>query len=60
MKDLEVKEADSQHVKTVKTTDLQKFINKFQPSKFKQLKNGIEIRSVQNIEEASFKASSLI
>ena len=41
-------------------TDLERFIAKYDPSKFKQLKNGIEVRSVKNVEEASNKATELI
>lgn len=41
-------------------TDLQLFIKKYQPSKFKELKNGIEVRSVKDIEDASKRATQLI
>lgn len=41
-------------------TDLQKFTRLFDPSKFKQLKNGIEIRSVGNLHRATFNAAELI
>ena len=41
-------------------TDLQKFISKMQPSKFKELKNGIEVRSVQDVKEGVNKARELI
>ena len=41
-------------------TDLQIFIEKYQPSKFKELKNGIEVRSVKDVEEASKRATGLI
>jgi hypothetical protein len=41
-------------------TDLQIFIEKFQPSKYKQLKNSVEVRSVHDIESASNKATELI
>ena len=41
-------------------TDLQKFISKSQPSKFKELKNGIEVRSVQDVKEGVNKARELI
>lgn len=40
--------------------DLNKFIDKFQPSKFKKLKDGIEIRSVYDIPDAISKAKCLI
>lgn len=60
MKDLEVKSAESQPVKLAETSDLQIFIDKYQPSKYKMLKNGIEVRSVSNVEESSLKATELI
>lgn len=41
-------------------TDLQKFIRIFEPSKFKQLQNGIEIRGVGDMHRATDKASALI
>ena len=41
-------------------TDLQIFIEKFQPSKFKELKNSVEVRSVNDVERASNKATELI
>lgn len=41
-------------------TDLQIFIEKFQPSKYKELKNSIEVRSVVDVERASNKAAELI
>lgn len=40
--------------------DLKIFIEKYQPSKFKELKNGVEIRSVKDVEGASNKARELI
>lgn len=40
--------------------DIQKFISKYKPSKYKVLKNGIEVRSVTNVEEAANKACELI
>jgi hypothetical protein len=43
-----------------KKTDIQIFVDKYQPAKFKALKNGIEVRSVQNVDEARIKAASLI
>lgn len=41
-------------------TDLEIFIEKYQPSKFKKLKNSIEVRSVVDVESASNKAAELI
>lgn len=41
-------------------TDLQIFIEKFQPSKYKELKNSVEVRSVNDVEKASNKATELI
>jgi hypothetical protein len=41
-------------------TDLEIFIEKFQPSKFKELKKSIEVRSVHDVESASNKARKLI
>ncbi|KEQ31223.1 hypothetical protein N180_02955 [Pedobacter antarcticus 4BY] len=41
-------------------SDLQMFISKYKPSKYKVLKNGIEVRSVPNVEEAENKARELI
>jgi hypothetical protein len=46
--------------KTSDKTDLKIFIEKFQPSKFKELKNSIEVRSVEDVESASNKARELI
>lgn len=46
--------------KTSDKTDLQIFIEKFEPSKFKELKNSIEVRSVSDVESASNKARDLI
>lgn len=43
-----------------KLTDLERFINKFSPSKYKQLKNGIEVRSVGHLPDSMSKARSLI
>lgn len=41
-------------------SDLEIFIEKYQPSKFKKLKSGIEIRSVQDVDGAQNKAAELI
>jgi hypothetical protein len=41
-------------------TDMQKFLDKFQPSKFKQMRGRVEIRSVNNLEEAQNKAREVI
>jgi hypothetical protein len=40
--------------------DLQIFIEKYEPSKFKELKNSIEVRSVADVEKSSNKSVSLI
>jgi hypothetical protein len=60
MKDLEVKEAVNQPVKTEKKSDVQRFIDHYQPSKYKVLRNGIEVRSVTDVEGSSLKATNLI
>jgi hypothetical protein len=41
-------------------SDLEIFIEKYDPSKFKKLKNSIEVRSVVDVEKASNKAAGLI
>jgi hypothetical protein len=41
-------------------SDLDVFIEKYQPSKFKKLKNSVEVRSVVDVESASNKATELI
>lgn len=41
-------------------TDLQIFIEKYSPSKYKELKNSVEVRSVNDVEKASNKATELI
>jgi hypothetical protein len=46
--------------KTSDKSDLDIFIEKFQPSKFKKLKNSVEVRSVLDVENTSFKATELI
>ena len=40
--------------------DLQKFIDKYQPSKYKLLKAGIDVRSVYDLSGAMNKARQLI
>lgn len=60
MKDLEVKEAESQPVSKVKYSDLDKFLAKYQPSKFKRLSKSIEVRGVNDLEGAMNKARGLI
>ncbi|WP_443939736.1 hypothetical protein [Pedobacter sp. MW01-1-1] len=42
------------------TPDLEKFIEKFEPTKFKILSSGIEIRGVANIHQAIESARTLI
>lgn len=46
--------------KAAAQTDLQQFIGKYQPSKFKVLKNGIEVRSVYDLNAAMNRARSVI
>jgi hypothetical protein len=41
-------------------SDLQQFIGKYDPSKFKELKNGIEVRGVYDLHGAMNKARELI
>lgn len=41
-------------------TDLQRFINKFQPNKFKLIPNGVEIRGAVNLPNAMQEARMLI
>jgi hypothetical protein len=41
-------------------SDMDIFIEKYQPSKFKKLKNSVEVRSVVDAEKASNKATELI
>jgi hypothetical protein len=60
MKDLEVKEAVNQPVKRVVSADLDRFIDKYQPSKFKRLSKSIEVRGVNDLEGAMNKARQLI
>ncbi|WP_133574277.1 hypothetical protein [Pedobacter metabolipauper] len=42
------------------STDLQKFIDKFEPNKFKQLAHGIEIRGITDIHRSITFAKDLI
>ncbi|PST81758.1 hypothetical protein C7T94_17970 [Pedobacter yulinensis] len=42
------------------SADLQKFISKFEPSKFKLLAKGIEIRGANNLHRAVAHANDLI
>ncbi len=42
------------------SADLQKFIQKFEPNKFKMLKQGIEIRGMTDIHLNIFRAKELI
>jgi len=41
-------------------TDLQQFMDQYQPWKFKELKNGIEVRGVYDLNGAMNKARDLI
>jgi len=47
-------------LKNLKKSDLQIFIEKYQPSKFKVMSGKIEVRSVYNLEEAQNKAREVI
>jgi len=40
--------------------DLQKFINKFEPRKFKIIKNGVEIRGIIDLHKGIAEAKALI
>jgi hypothetical protein len=42
------------------SVDLQKFIEKFQPNKFKMMAGGIEIRGVKEIHQGITQAKALI
>lgn len=42
------------------SSDLQKFIDKFEPNKFKMMANGIEIRGVKDIHRGITGAKELI
>ena len=42
------------------STDLQKFIDKFQPNKFKLLAKGIEIRGIKDMHRNVAQAKALI
>lgn len=42
------------------TKDIQKFIEKFEPNKFKVMSSGIEIRGVNNIHAAIEAAKQII
>ncbi|TDO21918.1 hypothetical protein [Pedobacter duraquae] len=44
----------------MRPTDIQKFTKKYDPSKSKLLKNGIEIRGVVEIEKAINRANEII
>lgn len=51
------------NMKSQETTispDLQKFINTFQPNKFKLLTRGIEVRGISNMHSTITQAKSLI
>ncbi len=45
---------------TSNPTDLQKFIDKFEPEKFKMMADGIEIRGISNIHRTINEAKLLI
>lgn len=42
------------------SADLQKFIDKFEPNKFKLMAKGIEIRGINNIHKTTSQAKDLI
>ncbi|WP_443937368.1 hypothetical protein [Pedobacter sp. MW01-1-1] len=42
------------------SSDLQKFINKFEPSKFKVMTKGIEIRGINNLHSTIQQAKAII
>jgi len=42
------------------TTDLQQFIQKFEPSKFKLMSYGIEIRGLYDLHGSMLRAKSII
>lgn len=43
-----------------KNADLQKFIDKFDPGKFKLIKNGVEIRGIIDLHRGMQEAKALI
>ena len=47
-------------LKNIVKSDLQIFIDKYQPSKYKEMPGKIEVRSVYNLEEAQNKAREVI
>ncbi|WP_129714501.1 hypothetical protein [Pedobacter sp. SYP-B3415] len=49
-----------QHTNVQISADLQKFISKFEPSKFKLLAKGIEVRGANNLHRAVASAIELI
>ncbi|HKG07340.1 MAG TPA: hypothetical protein VKB19_12810 [Pedobacter sp.] len=46
--------------KTTISPDLQKFIDTFQPTKFKMMARGIEVRGIANIHQTITQAKNLI
>lgn len=46
--------------KTTITPDLQKFIDAFQPTKYKMMARGIEVRGISNIHQTITQAKKLI
>lgn len=54
------KDLQIMNVVTKRKTDMQRFIDKFHPSKYKVLKNGIDVRSVNDMNGAMNKARELI
>ncbi len=45
---------------SIAKSDIQKFIDRYEPSKFKILKKSVEIRSVGNLHGAVVKAAEVI
>lgn len=54
------KDLQIMNVVTKRKTDMQRFIGKYHPSKYKVLKNGIDVRSVNDLNGAMNKARELI
>ncbi|WP_293789713.1 hypothetical protein [uncultured Pedobacter sp.] len=46
--------------KMTQTSDIEKFIEKFEPSKFKRLSRGIEIRGIKDLNKSIIFANEVI
>ncbi|MFC1226215.1 hypothetical protein ACFE6N_20595 [Pedobacter sp. BG31] len=46
--------------KMTKTSDIEKFIEKFEPSKFKRLARGIEVRGIKDLNKSIVYANEVI